>query len=158
MAVFLWIVGVDFALLWGLLFTVMVFVPAVGLLIASVPPIVMAYLEFGLTGAVIVTVGTVLITNVVSQLLKPVYVGRGLNVSRLWVFVSVIVWGAALGPVGALLAVPLTLVVKMVLASFDETRWLAAVMSERALEPTDAAPAEIETLEPKATASASSPV
>ena len=84
MAVFLWVVGVDFALLWGLLFTVLVFVPVVGMIIAAVPPIVMAYLEFGLTGAVIVTVGTVVITNVVGQLLKPIYLGRGLNVSRLW--------------------------------------------------------------------------
>jgi len=105
------------------------------LLIASIPPIILAFLQLGLRGGVIVLVGFLVITTVVAQLLKPKYLGQGLNLSRLAVFLSFIIWGAILGPVGALLAVPLTLLVKMLLDSFDETRWLAIVISGRLVAP-----------------------
>jgi predicted PurR-regulated permease PerM len=135
MAGYLTLVGVDFALLWGVLLAVMSFVPAVGMLIAAVPPIILAFLEHGLGGALLVMAGFVVITNIVTQIMKPQYVGRSLDLSRLVIFLSVIVWGALIGPVGALLAVPLTLFLKMLLASFDETRWLAIVLSNRPAEP-----------------------
>jgi AI-2 transport protein TqsA len=128
-AVFLWFVGVDFPFLWGVLVALLNFVPAVGLLIAAIPPIVLAYLEFGLVTALVVVVGIVLITNVVAQIMKPKYYGEGLNLSRLVIILSVVVWGTVVGPVGALFSVPLTLLVKAVLEAFDETRWLAVVMS-----------------------------
>lgn len=128
-AILLWITGVHFPLLWGTLFFLMSFVPAVGLLIASVPPIILAFLELGPRGGIIVLVGFIVITNVVAQIMKPKYLGQGLNLSRLVVFLSFVVWGAIIGPVGALLAVPLTLLVKALLDSVDETRWLAIVIS-----------------------------
>ena len=135
MTVFLLIVGLDFALLWGILLFLMSFVPAVGLLIAAVPPIVLAFLQFGPRGGIIVLVGFVIITNVVAQIMKPMYLGKGLNLSRLVVFSSVVIWGMVIGPIGALFAVPLTLLVKTLLDSFDETRWLAIVISGRPAEP-----------------------
>jgi predicted PurR-regulated permease PerM len=152
MAVFLWFTGVDFAFLWGVLLFLMSFVPGVGLLIASLPPIILAFLQLGLRGGIIVLLGFFVITNVVAQFMKPKYLGQGLNLSRLAVFLSFIVWGAILGPVGALLAVPLTLLVKMLLDSFDETRWLAVVISGRPSEveaplPADEATAPV-TLDP----------
>ena len=131
MAGFLFIVGVDFPLLWGFLLFVMSFVPAIGLLIASIPPIVLAFLQFGLRGGVIVIVGFVIITNVVAQFMKPKYLGQGLDLSRLVVFLSFVVWGGILGPIGALFAVPLTLLVKTLLAAFPDTMWLVAVLSGR---------------------------
>jgi AI-2 transport protein TqsA len=133
-AVFLWLVGVDFPVLWGVLVALLNFVPAIGLLIAAIPPIVLAFLEFGLGTALVVLVGFMIITNIVEQIMKPKYFGEGLNLSRLAVILSVVVWGAVLGPIGSLFAVPLTLFVKALLASFDETRWAAIVLSGQPAE------------------------
>ena len=128
-AVFLWLVGVDFALLWGILVALLTFVPAIGLLLAAIPPIVLAYLQFGPLTALVVIAGFAVITNVVAQFMKPKAVGDSLNLSRLVIILSVVLWGGVLGPVGGLFAVPLTLLVKAILGSFEETQWLAVLMS-----------------------------
>ena len=131
----LWLVGVRFAVVWGLLFIPLSFIPGIGLTIAAIPPVALAFVQFGMAGGLIVLAGIFLITTVLQQFLKPRYLGQGLGLSYLAIYISIVVWGAVLGPVGTLLAVPLTLLVKKLLESFDETRWFAVLISNRPAEP-----------------------
>jgi AI-2 transport protein TqsA len=129
-AIFLFILGVDFPILWGLLAFLMGYIPSVGFWIALIPPTILAFFEFGATKALIVLVGYVLINGGVQNFIQPRMMGAGLNLSALVVVISLFFWGWVLGPMGALLAVPLTMVVKEVfLDAYDATRGLADLMS-----------------------------
>jgi predicted PurR-regulated permease PerM len=142
--VFLFILGVDYALLWGLLSFLMGYIPNVGFWIALIPPFVLALLGFGTAKALIVLVGYVLINGGVQNFLQPRMMGTGLNVSPFVVVLSLFFWGWVLGPMGALLAVPLTMIVKEVfLDAYDDTRGLSELMSAESptKEPAPDAPA-----------------
>jgi predicted PurR-regulated permease PerM len=140
-AVFLLILGVDFAILWGFLSFLLGYIPSVGFLLALIPPTALAFLEFGTTKALIVLVGFVVINGGVQNFIQPKLMGAGLNLSALVVVLSLFFWGWVLGPMGALLAVPLTMIVKDVfLDAYDNTRGLADLMS--ADSPSKPAPEE----------------
>ncbi|NJK36402.1 MAG: AI-2E family transporter [Oscillatoriales cyanobacterium RM1_1_9] len=124
----LWAVGVDFALLWGVLSFLLNFIPNIGYIISLIPPVLLALLEFGLVKAVLVLVGYTLINNFFDMVIAPRYLGQGLDLSSLVTFLAVIIWSWILGPVGAFLALPLTVMIKkLVLESFEDTRLLAVL-------------------------------
>lgn len=128
--VFLFILGVDFPILWGLLAFLTGYIPSVGFWLALIPPAALAFLEFGATKALIVVIGYVVINGGVQNFLQPKLMGAGLNLSSLVVVLSLFFWGWVLGPMGALLAVPLTMIVKdVILDAYDDTRGLADLMS-----------------------------
>ena len=122
----------DFPLLWGILTFFLSFVPYIGLVLAITPAVVLGLAEFGLTRAVIVIVGVVLINLLVENVLSPMMMGRGLNLSPTTVFLSFIFWAWLLGGPGAFLAVPITLFVISMLDTFPETKWLASLMGASA--------------------------
>src|SRR5215217_7849225 len=126
--VLLVVLGVDFPLLWGILTFFLSFVPYVGLFIALTPAVVLALAEFGLSRALVVIVGVTLINIVAENVLSPMLMGRGLNLSPTVVFLSFMLWAWVLGGPGAFLAVPITLFVIGMLETFPETRWLASLM------------------------------
>jgi len=127
---FLIILGIDFAILWGLLSFLTGYIPNIGFWIALIPPFILALLEFGAGKALIVLVGYVVINGGVQNFLQPKMMGAGLNLSTFVVMLSLFFWGWVLGPMGALLAVPLTMIVKEVfLDAYDDTRPLAELMS-----------------------------
>jgi AI-2 transport protein TqsA len=126
--VFLWFLGVDYALLWGLLAWFMGYIPSIGFIIALVPPVLLAYAQYGLSTAVIVLVGYVLINGGVQNFIQPKIMGQGLKINPVVVFVGLFIWGYLLGGIGALLAVPLTLLVLTVMENFEGTRPLAILM------------------------------
>src|SRR5215216_7414202 len=126
--VLLVVLGVDFPLLWGILTFFLSFVPYVGLFIALTPAVVLALAEFGLSRALIFIVGVIVINVVAENVLSPMLMGRGLNLSPTVVFLSFILWAWILGGPGAFLAVPITLFVAIMLQTFPETRWLASLM------------------------------
>jgi len=128
--IFLWILGVDFAVLWGVLAFLTGYIPNVGFWIALVPPFLLALLQFGIGKALIVLVGYILINGVVQSFLQPKMMGTGLNLSTFVVVVSLFFWGWVLGPIGALLAVPMTMIVKEVfLDAYDSTRGISELIS-----------------------------
>jgi len=130
--IFLLILGVDFALLWGLLAFLLGYIPSVGFWFALIPPFILALFEFGITKALIVLVGYILINGGVQNFLQPKMMGSGLNLSPLVVVISLFFWAWVLGPIGALLAVPMTIIVKEIfLEGFDDTRGLAGLMGSR---------------------------
>jgi predicted PurR-regulated permease PerM len=126
--IFLMIVGVDYALLWGLLAWFMGYIPSVGFWIALVPPVLMAYAQYGLQTAVVVFVAYVLINGGVQNFIQPKLMGQRLKISPVVVFVGLFVWGYLLGGIGAILAVPMTLLVLIIMENFEGTRTLAILM------------------------------
>jgi len=127
-AVFLWIVGVEFAPLWGLLAWFMGYIPSIGFLISMIPPVLLAYAQFGLQTAILVAVGYILINGGVQNIIQPRIMGNSLRISAVVVFIMVFVWGYLLGGLGAILAVPMTLLVLIILENFDGTRPIAVLM------------------------------
>lgn len=123
------LLGVDFALLWGVLSFLFSFVPYIGFIISFLPPALFALLEFDLTRAAEVVVGYITINTLVDNVLTPKVMAKGLNLSPLVVILSVLFWSWVMGPPGAVLSVPMTLMVKkLVLESSEESRWLAVLM------------------------------
>ena len=126
--VLLWAMGIEFAVLWGILSFFLSFVPNVGFLISVIPPALLAFIQFGTTQMLIVIVAYVVINFLVDNVIKPRFIAEGLNISVTVTFLSLIIWGWVLGPAGAILAVPMSIILQAILASRDETRWLAYIM------------------------------
>ena len=127
----LWFFGVEYSLLWGLLIFFLNFIPNIGPIIASIPPILLAIFDQGLAMGLIVTGYLVFINWVLGYGVEPRYLGQGLGLSELVVLLSLIFWGWLLGPVGMFLSAPLTMVVKIVLQNNPKTEWVAILMSNR---------------------------
>jgi predicted PurR-regulated permease PerM len=126
--ILLFLLGVDFPLLWGILTFFLSFVPYIGLVLAVTPAVVLALAEFGVTRAALVIAGVVVINILAENVLSPMMMGRGLNVSPTIVFLSFIFWAWLLGGPGAFLALPITLFVAVMFDTFPETRWLASLI------------------------------
>ena len=125
------ILDVEFAFLWGLIALPLNFIPTVGAVVASIPPILVAIVDPSLdwlsVGAVVVSL--MLVNGLIGTFLDPKYVGEALKVSPLVVLLSMIVWGLMWGPMGMLLGVPIMVAVKLVLAESPEFRSIAELMS-----------------------------
>lgn len=129
MSVFAWCLwrGVDVPLLWGLLAYLLNYIPTVGQIIASVPAIALALLQLGPAEALVVAAGFGVI-NLAIGAIEPRVMGDALGLSALVVLVSMVVWGWLLGPVGALVSAPLTMVIKHGLAHSEQLRWMAELL------------------------------
>ncbi|MCD6356868.1 MAG: AI-2E family transporter [Anaerolineaceae bacterium] len=124
-AVLLLFMGVDFAVLWGILGFLMNFIPSIGIIISVIPPVLLALLEFGWQSALISGAGIILFNFLIENVLQPRIMEEDLNISPLFIMISLVLWTFVLGPVGTILAVPLTLIAtKLFLEASDETRWL----------------------------------
>ena len=128
-AIFLWVMGVEYALVWGILAWVMGYIPTVGFWFALIPPVIVAYSTLGVQSAAIVFLGYVLINGSVQNFIQPRMMGQGLGISPVVVFLSLFVWGWLLGGIGAILAVPLTMIIMALLNNFPNTKWVATIMS-----------------------------
>ena len=126
----LWVavLGLDFPLLWGLLAFLFNYVPTIGSILAAVPAVLLALIQLGPFPALLLAAGYLCINFIYGSLIEPRFMGRGLGLSTLVVFLSLVFWGWVLGPVGMLLAVPLTMTAKIGLGSREETRWLAILL------------------------------
>ena len=127
-AIWLTIIGVDYPLLWGLLSFALNYVPNIGSIIAAAPAVLLAIIQLGLIKALFAAAGYIVINLLMGSVIEPRFMGRGLGLSTLVVFLSLLFWGWILGPVGMLLSVPLTITAKIALDSRDETRWIAVLL------------------------------
>lgn len=124
----LWLIGVDYPILWGVLAFMLNFVPNIGSIIAAVPAVLLTVVQLGVTPAILVAAVYVAVNVIIGSVIEPKYMGKGLGLSTLVVFVSLVFWGWVLGPVGMLLSVPLTITVKLALDSKPETQWLGHLL------------------------------
>ena len=124
------LLDVRFAFMWGLLAFALNYIPNIGSVLAAIPPILQV-LEFGgLYEALVVLAGYLIVNLVFGNILEPRIMGRGLGLSTLVVFLSLIFWGWLLGPVGMLLSVPLTIIVKIALEQTSGGQSIAFLLSD----------------------------
>ena len=127
-ALWLWILGIDYPVLWGLLAFLLNYVPNIGSVIAAVPAVLLAAVQLGAGAAGAAAAGYLVINVLVGSIIEPRFMGRGLGLSTLVVFLSLVFWGWVLGPVGMFLSVPLTMTAKIALESREDTRWIAVLL------------------------------
>ena len=126
--VWLWVVGVDYPVLWAILAFLLNYVPNIGSIIAAVPAVLLAIIQLGPGAAAAAASGYLIINVVFGNVIEPRFMGRGLGLSTLVVFLSLVFWGWVLGPVGMFLSVPLTMTAKIALDTRDDTRWIAVML------------------------------
>lgn len=127
-------IGLDYAILWGVLAFFLNFVPNIGSIIAAIPAVVLALIQLGFMSAMEVAVVFLAINIVLGSVLEPKYMGEGLGLSTLVVFISLIFWGWAFGPVGMLLSIPLTIMLKLSLQTNPQTKWIAVLLDSEVKE------------------------
>jgi AI-2 transport protein TqsA len=121
---------VRFAFVWGLLAFALNYIPNIGSVLAAIPPIAQVLVFSGFYDALVVLAGYLAINLVFGNILEPRIMGRGLGLSTLVVFLSLIFWGWLLGPVGMLLSVPLTIIVKIALEQTEGGQSIAILLSD----------------------------
>jgi AI-2 transport protein TqsA len=133
--VWLTILGLDFALVWGLLAFLLNYIPNLGSIIAAVPAILLAAVQLGPSRTLAVLIGYVVVNMLIGNVIEPNLMGRRLGLSTLVVFLSMVFWGWVWGPIGMLLSVPLTMIVKILLENSEEWRWVAVILDNHVDRP-----------------------
>ena len=139
---------VDFPLLWGLVAFLFNYVPAIGSIFAAVPPVVLALIMHGFWPAAGVLTCYLVINFTIGNFLEPIFLGDRFGISTVIVVLSVLFWGFIWGPVGMLLAVPLTMLVKVMLDNNSDLRWISAFMVKGHAESLDEVAGEAEVAPP----------
>ena len=122
------IIGVDYPLLWALIAALMNYIPNIGSIIAAAPAVLFALVQLGLSGAIWTLASFMVVNNVLGNFIEPRIMGKGLGLSTLVVFLSLLFWGFILGPVGMFLSVPLTITIKIILEQNEKTKWFAILL------------------------------
>ncbi len=130
-------IRLDFAVLWGLIAFLLNYIPNIGSLIAAIPPIILTLVQFGVGGALGVAAIFLAVNFLIGNYIEPKLLGKGLGLSVLVVFLSLIFWGWLLGPVGMFLSIPITLVFKIILGINPDTRWIAVLLGDGTEEMND---------------------
>lgn len=127
-ALWVWFLGLDFPLLWGLVAMLMNFIPNVGSILAAIPAILLAIIQLGFPQAGLVAGGYLAVNLVMGNLVEPRFLGKGLGLSPLVVFLSLILWGWLFGAAGMFLSIPLTMIAKIALEQSPSTQWVAVML------------------------------
>jgi AI-2 transport protein TqsA len=130
--IWLFILGVDFPILWGFLAFLLNYVPSVGSTIAGVPAVLLAFVQLGIGRALMATAGYMAVNFILDNVIETRLMGRRLDLSTLVVFLSLIFWGSLLGPVGMVLCIPLTMTLKFACENNKSTQWIAVLLGPAA--------------------------
>ncbi len=123
-----WAIGVDFPLLWGLLAFLFNYIPNIGAVLAAIPPVILALLDLGPVHAAGVIGAYLALELILGNVVEPKLLGSRLGLSTLVVWLSLVFWNWVWGPVGMLLSVPLTVIVKILLENHDDTKAIATLL------------------------------
>lgn len=107
--------GLDFALLWGVVAFLFNYVPSIGSIVAALPPVLLALVQLGPGPALVIALGYIAVNVSIGNIIEPRVLGRHLGLSPLVVILSLFFWGFVWGPTGMLLSVPMTVVIKLLL-------------------------------------------
>ena len=130
----MYILGVQFPVLWGFLAFLLHYIPNIGAVIAVIPAALLAFVQLGMGSALLVLAGNLLIGFIIGNVIEPRVMGRKLGLSTLVVFLSLIFWGSLLGVIGAILCIPLTMTLKVAFESNESTRWISVLLGSEKLE------------------------
>ncbi len=126
--IWLWIFGIEYAILWALIAFLFNYIPNIGSIIAAIPAFLFAWIQVDFVTAFWVLVGYGFTNMLIGYYIEPRMMGRGMGLSTMVVFLSLIIWGYLLGIVGMFLSVPLTMIAKIILENSDSTKPLAALL------------------------------
>jgi len=132
------VLGIDDPLLWAVAAFFLSFVPYLGLVLAMIPPTILALAESGPLAAAAFVIGGTALNLIAENLLEPTLTGRALSLSTWLVFIMFFFWVWLLGPIGALLSMPITVLVVLVLQHNEPTQWVAALLTREGAPATDA--------------------
>ncbi len=124
----LFYLGTDYAFLWGVLAFMLNFIPNIGSIIAAIPAVLITLVQLGGMSALLVTVLYTLINVVIGSIIEPKVMGKGLGLSTLIIFLSLLFWGWLLGIVGMLLSIPLTIMAKIIFDTNQNTQWIGVLL------------------------------
>ena len=125
----LYILGIDFAYLWGICAFILAYIPYIGFTISLIPAAILGFIQFGTPGVLLVIIIFTVVNLLTDVLLFPYIASEDLNLSPFIVFTSVFFWVFILGPFSSLIAVPITMGIKIFLEQYNETRWIAMFMN-----------------------------
>ena len=120
--------GLPYALVFGLIAFGLNYVPSLGSIIAAIPPVLVAIVLEGPGTAIAVAAIYLTVNIVIGSIAEPRIMGRRMGLSPLVVFLSLVFWGFILGPVGMFLSVPLTMIVKILLEGTEDLKWVAIIL------------------------------
>lgn len=120
--------GIDFPVLWGVLAFALNYIPNLGSILAAIPPVLLAIVQYGPGRAIAVAAVFVTINITLGNFTEPYLLGRRLGLSTLVVVLSLVFWGWVWGPIGMLLSVPLTMIIKIMLEHTEDMRWVAVLL------------------------------
>lgn len=124
----LFVLGVDYPLLWGFLAFLLNYIPNLGSIIAAFPATILSLIQLGFGSAVLVLAGYLLVNFIIGNVVEPRLMGRKLGLSTLVIFISLIFWGNLLGLFGAILCIPLTITAKFAFEGNEKTRWIVILL------------------------------
>ncbi len=127
-----WVLDLPVPLFWAVLAFLLNYIPAIGSIIAAIPAVLVALVQQGWGVALAVAVLYLAVNFLLGNLVEPALLGRQFGLSTLVVFMAMVFWGWIWGPVGMILSVPLTMIIKIVLEQSRELRWLAVLMGPAA--------------------------
>ena len=124
------LIGTDYAFLWAVLAFLLNFIPNIGSILAAVPPVLITLVQLGFVSAALVAGIYIIVNVVIGSIIEPKVMGKGLGVSTLIVFLSLIFWGWLLGIVGMFLSIPLTIMAKIIFNANEKTKWIALMLGD----------------------------
>ena len=122
------LIGTDYAFLWAVLAFMFNFIPNIGSIIAAVPAVLITLVQLGSVSAAIVSLVYVSVNIIIGSVIEPKIMGKGLGLSTLIVFLSLLFWGWLLSMVGMLLSIPLTIMAKIAFDTQENTKWIAVLL------------------------------
>lgn len=126
------ILGVDYPVLWGFLAFLLNYVPSVGSTIAAIPAVLLTFIQLGTGRALLAAAGYMAVNVILDNVIETKLMGRRLGLSTLVVFLSLLLWGSLLGPVGMVLCIPLTMTLKFAAETSESTAWIALLLGPEA--------------------------
>jgi AI-2 transport protein TqsA len=125
------VIGLEFAVVWGLIAFLLNYIPSIGSIVAAIPAVLLGLIQGGIGYALLVAVGFVVVNVVIGNFIDPYLMGRTLGLSTLVVFLSLVFWGWMWGSIGMLLSVPLTMMIKILLDNTDDLQWVAVLLDSK---------------------------
>ena len=129
-----WSFSLEFPLLWGLLAFALNYIPSIGSIIAAIPACFLALWQLGVVPSGLIAIGYLCINMSLGNFIEPMLLGRRFGISTLVVILSALFWGWVWGPAGMFVAIPLTMLLKVILDNTEEFRWISVAMGKSSVE------------------------